>query len=228
MNPALSQGVTSPRSLICDDHVTHPQLTKGHNMARTSICSRVYLDSDGNEFKNMPADPSKIVAQLFTFTNGEKRQVTPSAYSDAIRHGAMLHGFNQAYGDAFAGAKGDADDAVALFDARDNTLRTIEMWTSRTGTGGAKMDSILVEAVIATYADADIEREATVVPAYFLCEDFVGDEADLKTERTNRRKKWMKREDTAAHYATIKAERDAKKVTIEADSDEAVDMLDDI
>ena len=198
-------------------------------MARTSICSRLYIDKDGNEFKNMPADPSRIVGQTFNFTNGEKRQVSPVEFTDAIRHGAMLHGFNQAYGDAFAGAKGDADDAVALFDARDNTLRANSMWTSRTGgTGGAKMDSILVEAVVATYADADIEKEATVIRAYFLCEDFVGDEADLKTERTNRRKKWMKREDTAAHYATIKAERDAKKVTVSADSDEAVDMLDDI
>ncbi len=198
-------------------------------MPRTSICSRTYLDSDGNEFKNMPADPSKIIAQMFTFTNGDKRQVSPSAYTDAIRHGAMLHGFNQAYGDAFAGAKGDADDAVALFDARHTTLMDNAMWTSRTGgTGGSKMDSILVEAVIATYADNDIEKEADVIRAYFLCEDFVGDEGDLKTERTNRRKKWMKREDTAAHYATIKAERDAKKVTVSADSDEATDMLDEI
>ncbi len=198
-------------------------------MARTTICKRVYIDGEGVEFSNMPADPSKIVGQKFTFTNGEVRQVTPSAYTDAIRHGAMLHGFNQAYGDAFAGAKGEPDDAVALFDARHNTLMENAMWTSRTGgAGGAKMDSILVEAVIATYADASIEKEADVIRAYFLCEDFVGDEADLKTERTNRRKKWMKREDTAAHYATIKAERDAKKVTVSADSEEAVDMLDDI
>ncbi len=198
-------------------------------MPRTSVCSRTYLDYDGNEFKNMPADPSKVISQQFTFTNGEVRNVVLADFSDAIRHGAMLHGFNQAYGDAFAGAKGDADDAVALFDARDNTLRTNAMWTSRTGgTGGAKMDSILVEAVIATYADNAIEKEADVIRAYFLCEDFVGDEADLKTERTNRRKKWMKREDTASHYATIKAERDAKKVTVASDSDEAVDMLDDI
>ena len=198
-------------------------------MARTSICSRTYLDADGNEFKNMPADPSKITGQVFTFTNGETRTVTHDKYSDAMRHGAMLHGFNQAYGDSFAGAKGDADDAVALFDARHNTLYTNAMWTSRTGgTGGAKMDSILVEAVIATYADNDIVKEADVVRAHFLCEDFVGDEADLKTERTKRRKRWMKRDDTLAHYAAIKAERDAKKVTIEADSEEAVDMLDDI
>ena len=198
-------------------------------MARTSICSRVYFDKDGNEFKNMPADPSKIVGQLFNFTNGVSRKITPADYTSSIRHGAELHGLNQAYGDSFAGAKGDADDAVALFDARHNTLMKSEMWTSRTGgTGGVKMDSILVEAVIATYADNDIEKEADVIRAYFLCEDFVGDEADLKTERTNRRKKWMKREDTAAHYALIKAERDAKKVTVSADSDEAVDMLDDI
>ncbi len=197
-------------------------------MARTSICKRVYLDADGKEFSNMPADPSTIVGQTFTFTNGEKRNVTPADYSDAIRHGAMLHGFNQAYGDAFAGAKGDADDAVALFDARHSTLMENAVWTSRTGGGGAKMDSILVEAVIATYADADIEKAADVIRAYFLCEDFVGDEADLKTERTTRRKKWMKREDTTAHYARIKADRDAKKTTLASDSDEAVDMLDDI
>ncbi len=120
-------------------------------MARTTICKRVYLDGEGAEYSNMPADPSKIIAQQFTFTNGEVRNVVLADYSDAIRHGAMLHGFNQAYGDAFAGAKGDADEAVALFDARDNTLRTNAMWTSRTGGGGgSKMDSILVEAVIAT------------------------------------------------------------------------------
>ncbi len=197
-------------------------------MARTTICKRVYLDKAGVEFSNMPADPSAIISQMFTFTNGEVRNIALADFSDAIRHGAMLHGFNQAYGDAFAGAKGDPDEAVTLFDARDNTLRTNAMWTSRTGSGGAKMDSVLVEAVIATYADADIEKEATVIRAYFLCEDFVGDEADMKTERTTRRKKWMKREDTTAHYARIKAERDAKKVTLASDSDEAVTMLDDI
>ena len=72
------------------------------------------------------------------------------------------------------------------------------------------------------------EKEADVIRAYFLCEDFVGDEADLKTERTNRRKKWLKREDTTAHYAAITATRNAKKAMLSSDSEEAVDMLDEI
>ncbi len=198
-------------------------------MPRTSICKRVYIDGDGNEFGNMPADPSAIVGQEFRFGEGDQiqtRYVNHSEFNDAVAHGAMLHGINQALGDSFAGVKGDVKTALESFDARYETL-TGGVWTSRTG-GGVKMDSILVEAVVATYADAEREKDATTIRAYFLCEDFVGTDADAKKERSTRRAKWMKRADTAAHYARIKAERDAKKVTLAADTEEAEEMLDDI
>lgn len=196
-------------------------------MPKQSICKRVYIDGDGNEFSNMPADPSSIVAQEFRFTNDEVRKVEHANLETAVRHGAMLHGLNQALGDSFAGAKGDVTDALESFDARYDTLFGGQ-WTSRTGGGGAKMDSILVEAVVATYADADVVKDAVKIRSYFLCEDFVGTDDEVKKERKTRRAKWMKREDTSAHYVTIKAERDAKKTTLGADTEEAVDMLDDI
>ncbi len=193
------------------------------------VCKKNYVDGDGKTYATMPADPSAIVALQFQFLDdGEAFVYRPEDYSDNMRKAFEFFGASEALGNSYAGVKGDIDAARGNLAARNQTIMS-GFWTSRTGGGGgAKMDSILVEAVIATYADNDIEKEADVIRAYFLCEDFVGDEGDLKTERTNRRKKWMKREDTAAHYATIKAERDAKKITVASDSDEAVDMLDDI
>ncbi len=192
------------------------------------VCKKHYLDEAGKLYSTMPADPSAIVALQFGFLDdGEAFVYRPEDYSPMMRKAFEFFGASEALGNSYAGVKGDIDAARENLAARNQTILN-GFWTSRTGTGGVKMDSILVEAVIATYADANIEKDAAVIRAYFLCEDFVGDEADLKTERTTRRKKWMKREDTTAHYAVIKAERDAKKVTLAADSDEAQSMLDDI
>ena len=192
------------------------------------VCKKTYIDGDGKSYATMPADPSAIVALQFGFLDdGEPFTYRPEDYSNNMRKAFEYFGASEALGNSYAGVKGDIVAARENLAARNQTILN-GFWRSGTGGGGVKMDSILVEAVIATYADADIEKEASVIRAYFLCEDFVGTEDDLKTERSAKRKKWMKREDTAVHYAAIKAERDAKKVTIEADSDEAVDMLDDI
>ena len=195
-------------------------------MAKSTICTRIYLDAEGREFKNLPADPSAIVSQLFRFSNGEIREVILSEFGDAVRHGAALHGLNQAFGDSFAGSKGDADTAVESFDARYDTIFG-NQWTSRTG-GGSKLDSMLVEAVMAVYAENKIDKEVAKVRAYFLCEGLDGTDEEVKAERKLRRAKWMKRADVTEHYTRIKAERDAKKVTLDAESEEAQDMLDDI
>ncbi len=192
------------------------------------VCKKTYLDADGKPFATMPADPSSIVALSFGFLDdGEAFVFNPENYTDAMKKAFMFFGASECLGNSYAGVKGDIAAARENLAARNQTIIN-GFWRSGTGGGGTKMDSILVEAVLATYADAGIEKEAAVIRAYFLCEDFVGDEADLKTERSAKRKKWMKREDTATHYAAIKAERDALKVTVAADSDEAVSMLDDI
>ncbi len=195
---------------------------------KTPVCKKNYIDADGKTYATMPADPSAIVALSFGFLDdGEAFVYRPEDYSDNMRKAFEFFGASEALGNSYAGVKGDIDAARENLAARNQTILN-GFWTSRTGGGGSKMDSILVEAVIATYADADIEKAADVIRAYFLCEDFIGDEAALKTERTAKRKKWMKREDTAAHYARILAERNAKKVTLDSTSDEAVTMLDDI
>ncbi len=192
------------------------------------VCKKTYLDGDGNTYATMPADPSAIVALSFGFLDdGEAFVYRPEDYSETMRKAFEYFGASECLGNSYAGVKGDVVAARENLAARNQTIMN-GFWRSGTGGGGSKMDSILVEAVIATYADADIEKDASVIRAYFLCEDFVGSEDDLKTERSAKRKKWMKREDTATHYARIKAERDAKKVTLASDSDEAVDMLDDI
>ncbi len=195
---------------------------------KTPVCKKHYLDKDGKTYSTMPADPSAIVALQFGFLDdGDAFVYRPEDYSPMMRKAFEFFGASEALGNSYAGVKGDIVAAREKLADRNKTILN-GFWTSKTGGGGTKMDSILVEAVIATYADANIEKSADVIRAYFLCDEFVGDEDDLKTERTAKRKQWMKREDTAAHYARIKAERDAKKVTLASDSDEAVDMLDDI
>ncbi len=195
---------------------------------KTPVCKKHYVDEAGKLYSTMPADPSHIVALQFGFLDGGEAFVyRPEDYSDNMRRAFEYFGASEALGNSYAGVKGDIVAARENLAARNQTILN-GFWTSRTGGGGSKMDSILVEAVVATYADAGIEKEADVIRAYFLCEDYVGSEEDLKTERTTRRKKWMKRADTTTHYARIKAERDALKVTLDSTSDEAVTMLDDI
>lgn len=194
---------------------------------KQSVCKKTYLDGEGNTFATMPADPSAIVALSFGFLDdGEALVFDPHNYSENMQRAFMFFGASECLGNSYAGVKGDINAARENFEARDATIQG-GFWTSRTG-GGVKMDSILVEAVVATYADADREKDATTIRAHFLCEDFVGSEADLKKERKTRRARWLEREDTSAHYARIKAERDAKKVTLAADTEEAESMLDEI
>ena len=201
-------------------------------MARSTVCKRVYIDTDGEEYGNMPADPSGIVKQEFRFGNDDTdgvtvRVVKVSDFSTDIRDGAMLHGLNQALGDAFAGASGIVADAIADFDARLATLMS-GVWTSRTGGAGARSDSILAEAMLAYFEDEDktetkdgVTINAAWVRGYLLAEDV--DDAKAKDVRSARAKSWKANDDVKTHYDRIRAEREAKKVsTVTAGSTEDI------
>ena len=200
-------------------------------MARQTVCKRVYIDKDGEEYANMPADPSIIVGQEFRFGNDDTdgvtvRKVKANDFSADIIDGAVLHGLNQALGDAFAGAAGVVADAIADFDARLATLMS-GVWTSRTGGAGARSDSILAEAMLAYFEDEDktetrdgVPINAAWVRGFLLAEDVDDDKA--KDVRSARAKSWKANADVKTHYDRIRAEREAKKVSkVEAaDSDD--------
>lgn len=190
-------------------------------MARSTVCKRVYIDADGEEYSNMPADPSIIVKQEFRFNDNETRVVNVEEFSPAIRAGAMLHGFNQALGDSFAGASGIVTDALADFDARYATLSS-GVWTSRSGGAGSRSDSILAEAMLAYFDDEGktetkdgAEINAAWVRGFLLAEDV--DDNKAKEVRSERAKAWKANERVKVHYDRIRAEREAKKTsTVEA------------
>ena len=170
----------------------------------------------------MPADPSVIVAQEFRFGNDDTNGVTVRTvkaddFSADIIDGAVLHGLNQALGDAFAGASGVVADAIADFDARLATLMS-DVWTSRTGGAGARSDSILAEAMLAYFADEEktetkdgAEINAAWVRGFLLAEDVDDDKA--KDTRSSRAKAWKANEGVKTHYDRIRAEREAKKTS---------------
>lgn len=190
------------------------------------VCKRVYIDSDGTEHHNMPADPSGITSQQFRFTNGETRVIDVTEFSDAVRFGAEWHGFNQTCGDAFSAAKGDVAEAMADFDARMKTLLA-GVWTARTG-GGAKTDSILCEAMLAYFTDIDKTEtkdgdtiDAAWIRAFLLAED--ADEDDMKKARSDRAASWKANDGVKKHYAKIRAAREAKKAAT-TDAADATDL----
>lgn len=178
----------------------------------TKVCEKHYVDKEGNEFANLPADPSKIIGRQFKFSDGTVRVLKPTDFPKAIQWGAALTGLGYVGSASLNSAGGDVEEAIKALDARIATMMDGAWSAIRTGGGGAKgQDSLIVAAVLAAAADSGEEVDADKVRAYFLGGGVKGGDDAVRKARSERRALYLKRPDVQTHYARINAERQAAK-----------------
>ncbi len=192
------------------------------NPKNDPVCKKTYEDADGKMHKTLPADPTSIVALYFNWLDdGEPSVVRPEDYSDEMNAAFSFFGKSECYGNAYAGVKGDVVAARILFDKRVKTIKA-GGWSSQTGGGGSKSDSILAAAMLAHFADIEKTEDkngATIdavwIRSFLLAADVSDD--DAKETSSTRKKSWMANTDVKDHYDRIRAEREtAKAATVDA------------
>jgi len=92
------------------------------------VCTKTPMFEDGSVF--------------FEFADGTTIEVRVDQFSESVQRAAMVHGFNQKLGDAFAGSQGSVAVALEKFHTVLNTLKSGEWNSKRASTGG-----ILAEAL---------------------------------------------------------------------------------
>lgn len=114
---------------------------------KARVASKVFLMPDGAEQKDVSPEATGI---RFKFSNGTSLDFLPSKLADEhrskINHCAMLRGYSEDIGNAYAGAKGDANVAYESAEARISQLVAGE-WYNREGGGGGPNLVILTEAI---------------------------------------------------------------------------------
>jgi len=110
---------------------------------KSSVCKKVYVDKDGNETRSATAD---AVALEFRFANGKTHVVNPDNYPKEIQRCLVFFGTSEKDGNAYAGAKGDPDDAEDKFLSMHEQLMT-GIWVEKAEAG--PRPSLIADAIIA-------------------------------------------------------------------------------
>lgn len=128
---------------------------------RQQVAVKTFIDGEGNESKH--ASPEAAVLR-FAFSNGTTHDISLDELPDNIKAAAAWHGLSQKCGDSYAGAKGDADEAVESFETLLERLKLGEWVRAREG---GPRPSLVVDAVVAALEEAgetvDDARKAAIV-----------------------------------------------------------------
>lgn len=129
---------------------------------RTPVATKVFLNAEGEESRH--ASP-EAVALRFAFANGTSHDIALTDLPSNIIDAAAWHGISQKLGDAYAGAKGDADEAVEAFETLIERLKLGEWVKAREG--GGPRPSMVVDAIVAALQDngeeVDDARRAAIM-----------------------------------------------------------------
>ena len=116
---------------------------------KKGVCTKVYIAEDGSETRSAIAGWERLE---FRFTNGKTHAVNRRDHNDNIS--ACLEGFgvSEKYGNAYAGAKGDADVAEELFLNMQEQLKG-GTWVER-AEGLGPRPSLIADAIIAALKES--------------------------------------------------------------------------
>ena len=116
---------------------------------KKGVCTKVYIAADGTETRS--ATPSWDRLE-FRFTNGNTHAVKRNDHNDEIRVCLEGFGVSEKYGNAYAGAKGDADAAEELFLSMQEQLKG-GTWVER-AEGLGPRPSLIADAIIAALKES--------------------------------------------------------------------------
>ncbi len=127
---------------------------------KISVCKKVYVAKDGTETRS--ATPDAVELQ-FQFQNGNTHSVKLTDHPGDILSCLTFFGISEKYGNAYAGAKGDAGDAEEKFLSMQEQLRG-GTWVEKAEAG--PRPSLIADAIIAALTAAgekvDDARAASV------------------------------------------------------------------
>jgi len=127
---------------------------------KVSVCKKVYVNKDGEETRSAT---QYSTALQFRFANGITHVVNYGDHPVNIKTCLSWFGISEKYGNAYAGAKGDADAAEEAFRSMQEQLRG-GTWVEKAEAG--PRPSLIADAIIAALNAAgqkvDEKREAAV------------------------------------------------------------------
>ena len=124
--------------------------TKGRIMAdetttkKTGVCRKVYVSKDGTETRSATPNAERLE---FRFTNGNTHAVVLKDHGPVVATCLGWFGISEKYGNAYAGAKGDADAGEELFLSMQEQLKG-GTWVER-AEGLGPRPSLIADAIIA-------------------------------------------------------------------------------
>lgn len=110
---------------------------------KTSVCKKVYIDKDEVETRSATAGSVEL---QFRFANGNSHKVQLADHPAEIVTCLGWFGISEKYGNAYAGAKGDADAAEEAFLSMQEQLRG-GTWVEKAEVG--PRPSLIADAIIA-------------------------------------------------------------------------------
>lgn len=127
---------------------------------KASVCKKVYVNTAGEETRSATADSVRLE---FRFANGNVHVVEPKDHPGNISTCLGWFGISEKYGNAYAGAKGDADTAEEAFLSMQEQLQG-GTWVEKAEVG--PRPSLIADAIIAALTAAgqkvDEKRAASV------------------------------------------------------------------
>ena len=110
---------------------------------KSAVCKKVYVYPSGDETRSAMADADRLE---FRFDNGNTHVVKLDAHNKEIQTCLAWFGVSEKYGNSYAGAKGDADEAEGMFLSMQEQLLG-GTWVDRAEAG--PRPSLIADAIIA-------------------------------------------------------------------------------
>ena len=130
---------------------------------KKGVCQKVYVDADGTT-ETRSATPTSDQLQ-FRFANGDTHTVKQSDHNAEIKFCLEWFGISEKYGNAYAGAKGNAGDAAESFLSMQEQLKG-GTWVERAEGLGPRPTLIadaIVAALIESKQEVDDDRKAAIL-----------------------------------------------------------------
>lgn len=167
---------------------------------RAKVCDKSFIYANGDE-----AAPT---GTQFKFVNGQILTVNLADLDSEMVANLTCHGIGQKVGDAYAGAKGNVDEAIESASAVIERLLSGDWAAEREAAGPSP--NMVAEAVIAAKTAAGIEFDIEATRAKYVGKD-----------TADARKRALENVDVKAHYERLRAEAAAQRAAKAAEAAKA-------
>lgn len=167
---------------------------------RAKVCDKSFIYANGDE--------SAPTGVQFKFVNGQVLSINLPDLDQEMIANLACHGAGQKVGDAYAGCKGNVDDAIESASAVIERLLSGDWAAEREAAGPSP--NMVAEAVIAAKTAAGIAFDVEATRTKYVGKD-----------TAEARKRALENVDVKAHYERLRAEAAAKRAADAAEKAKA-------